>query len=106
VIVRRKIVGGVLAGVAAAGLMLAGSAPAAAHEGSVGKHWHCLWTGKDWVPIASGVSEHAPNEPALHKFHDEVHTGVPGSGGEPLIIRPVLTEGATSCENLPSPAVG
>jgi hypothetical protein len=98
VIVRRKIVGGVLAGVAAAGLMLAGSAPAGAHV--VGQHWHCLWTGKDWVPIASGLSEHAPNDPALHEFHSKVHTGVPGSGGEPLIIKAIPTADATSCEEL------
>ena len=104
-IVRRKIVGGVLAGVAAAGLMLAGSAPAAAHEG-LRQHWHCLWTPEGWVPIASGVSERAAEDDlALHKFHDEVHTGVPGSGGEPLIIRAIFSETET-CEDLLPPVVG
>jgi len=103
VTVRRKIVGATLAGVAAAGLMFAGSAPAAAHE--LPQHWHCLWTPEGWVPIASGLSDHAPNDPALHKFHEKVHTGVPGSGGEPLIIRAIFSETQT-CEDLEPPVVG
>jgi hypothetical protein len=100
--VRRKIVGGVLAGIAVSGLIFAGSAPAAAHE--VPQHWHCLWTPEGWVPIASGVSEQAPNDPALHQFHSEVHAGVPGSGGEPLLIK-AISETQT-CENQDPPATG
>jgi hypothetical protein len=100
---RRKIVGGVLAGIAVSGLMYAGSAPAAADE--VRQHWHCLWTPEGWVPIASGVSEQAPNDPALGEFHDRVHTGVPGSGGEPLIIRALFSETQT-CEDLAPPVTG
>jgi hypothetical protein len=101
----RKVVGGVLAGIAVSGLMFAGSAPAAAHEGKVLQHWHCLWTPEGWVPLAEGVSEQAPNEPALHQFHDQVHTGVPGSGGEPLIIRAIFSETQT-CEDLAPPVTG
>jgi hypothetical protein len=77
-IVRRKIIGGVLVAVGASGLMFATGAPAAAH---VAPHKHCLLTPDGWVPIAKGVSDKAPNL-ALEKFHVEVHTGVPGSGGE------------------------
>jgi len=77
VIVRRKIVGGVLAAVAASGLMFAGSAPAAADV--VAPHKHCLLTPNGWVLIAEGVTDEAPNL-ALVEFHYDVHTGVPGWG--------------------------
>lgn len=74
--VRRKIVGGVLAAVAASGLAFATGAPAAA---DVAPHQHCLLTPDGYVPIAGGVSNEAPNL-ALEQFHVEVHTGVPGYG--------------------------
>jgi hypothetical protein len=57
------------------------SAPAAA---DVPPHKHCLLTPAGWVLIAEGVSDHAPNDPALENFHTRVHLGVPG--GEPLTI--------------------
>jgi hypothetical protein len=64
----------VLAAVAAAGLAFATTAPAAA----VGDHSHCLLTPTGYVPIAQGVSLEAPHDPALHNFHDYVHSGQPG----------------------------
>src|SRR5215212_6424620 len=88
VTVRRKIVGGVLAAVAASGLVFAGSAPAAAH---VAPHQHCLLTPDGYVPIAGGVSNEAPNL-ALEKFHVEVHTGVPaGEDGRPGTADDIVT---------------
>jgi hypothetical protein len=97
-IVRRKIVGGLLAAVAASGLVFATGTPAAAH---VAPHKHCLLTPDGWVPIAEGVSESAPNL-ALEKFHVYVHTGVPGSGGEPLTIARIGVD--QDCSTLPVPS--
>jgi len=96
----RKIVSGLLAAVAASGLVFATSAPAAADE--VTPHRHCLWTPEGWQPIAWGVSEYAPNDPALVNFHYEVHFGVPGSGSEPLIIRAIF-QPEQECEDLLPP---
>jgi hypothetical protein len=86
-VIRRKIVGGVLAAVAASGLVFATAAPAAAH---VAPHRHCLYTPNGWVPIAGGVSDKAPNL-ALEKFHVHVHTsvgvgadGVPGTSDDTI----------------------
>ena len=75
-LIRRKLVGGVLAAVAASGLVFATGAPAAA---DVLPHKHCLLTPDGWVLIAEGVSDEAPNL-ALEEFHVKVHTGVPGWG--------------------------
>jgi hypothetical protein len=62
----RKIVGRfALAALAASGLMFATSVPAA---GDVAPHKHCLLTPDGWVLIAKGVSEEAPNDPALENF--------------------------------------
>ena len=97
-IVGRKIVGSALAAVAAAGLIFGTSAPAAA---DVPPHKHCLLTPEGWVLIAQGVSEEAPNDPALEQFHNEVHLGVPGSGGEPLTIRRINID--QDCSDLPLP---
>jgi hypothetical protein len=61
----RKIVGRfALAALAASGLMFATSVPAA---GDVAPHKHLL-TPDGWVLIAKGVSEEAPNDPALENF--------------------------------------
>jgi len=49
-----------------------------------------------------GVSEYAPNDPALVNFHYEVHFGVPGSGNEPLIIRAIF-QPDLECEDLLAP---
>jgi hypothetical protein len=38
-----------------------------------------------YVLIAEGLSEHAPNPPALDNFHEKVHRGKPGD--HLLIIR-------------------
>jgi hypothetical protein len=64
-----------LAAVTTAGLAFATSAPAAAQ---VTDHQHCLLTPDGWVRIATGVSEVAPEEPALENFHEHVHLGEPG----------------------------
>ena len=106
--VRRRIVGGVLAAVAASGLMFAGSAPAAADV--VTPHKHCLLTPDGYVLIAEGVTDEGPNL-ALEKFHVEVHTGVPGwgldaapkTGDEPLTIMRIDAD--EDCSSLPLPAV-
>jgi hypothetical protein len=101
-IVGSKIVGGVLAAVAASGLAFATSAPAAAHP--VTPHWHCLWTPDGWVAIAEGVSDYAPNDPALANFHDHVHRGEPGTGGtEQLIIQAIFSPDV-DCEDLAPPS--
>jgi hypothetical protein len=80
--------------------MFATSAPASA----VTDHQHCLLTPDGWVRIATGVSEVAPEEPALERFHDYVHRGEPGEqftivaipvGGE---CPPVPSEAAASEE--------
>jgi hypothetical protein len=92
-----KIVGSALAAVAAASLVFGASTPAAA----VLPHKHCLLTPEGWVLIAEGVSEEAPNDPALEAFHDRVHTGVPGSGGEPLTIARIDVD--QDCSQLPLP---
>jgi hypothetical protein len=42
---------------------------------------------KGWVPIAWGLSEHAPNHPALENFHDHVHRG---PGMEQLTIKAIF----------------
>jgi hypothetical protein len=61
---------------AAIGLTAALAAPALA----VPQHLHCLTLANgDIVPIAGGVTSHAPHDPAFHNFHGNVHTGVPGS---------------------------
>jgi hypothetical protein len=64
-----------LAAVTTVGLAFASSAPAAAQ---VTDHQHCLLTPDGWVRIATGVSEVAPEEPALENFHERVHLGEPG----------------------------
>jgi hypothetical protein len=97
-VIRRRIVGGVLAAVAASGLMFATSAPAAAHD-EVRQHWHCLWTPEGWVPIAWGLSDHAPNHPALVNFHEHVHRG---PGMEQLTIRAIFDKDDT-CDDLDPP---
>jgi hypothetical protein len=97
-VIRRRIVGGVLAAVAASGLMFATSAPAAAHD-EVRQHWHCLWTPEGWVPIAWGLSDHAPNHPALVNFHEHVHWG---PGMEQLTIRAIFDKDDT-CDDLDPP---
>jgi len=74
-IVGRKIVGGAVAALAAMGLF-ATTAPAAA-DVTLTPHMHCLETPSGWVLIAEGVSEYAPNDPALVNFHEEVHFGEP-----------------------------
>lgn len=99
--VGRKIVGSALAAVAAAGLVFGTSAPAAA---DVAPHKHCLLTPSGWVLLAEGVSEHAPNDPALENFHLRVHTGVPGGGGEPLTIVRISID--QDCSQLPLPLRG
>jgi hypothetical protein len=73
-----KIIGRfALGAVAAAGLVFATSVPAGA---DVPPHKHCLYIESldGYVLIAQGVSEKAPNEPALENFHEKVHTGEPG----------------------------
>jgi hypothetical protein len=97
-IVRRKLVGGVLAAVAASGLVFATGAPAAA---DVAPHKHCLLTPDGWVLVAEGVTDKAPNL-ALEKLHVYVHIGVPGSGGEPLRI--VRIDADQDCSGLPVPS--
>ena len=66
-----------MATVAAAGLMLATTASAVA---DVSPHKHCLYLDSldGYVLIAEGLSENAPNDPALENFHVKVHTGEPG----------------------------
>ena len=104
---RRKIVGGVLAVVAAPGLVFTGSAPAMA---DVAPHKHCLLTPDGWVLFAEGVTDEAPNL-ALEKLHVYVHTGLPGygedgvprSGDEPLMI--VRINAGQDCSSVPVPAV-
>lgn len=81
--VRRKIVGGVLAAVAASGLMFAASPLAAA----VTEHKHCVLTPTGWVLVAEGLTMYAPNDPALEQFHSDVHRGEPG---EQLDIRAIF----------------
>ena len=106
-IVRGKIVSGVLAAVAASGLMFAGSVPAAA---DVAPHKHCVLTPDGWVLIAEGVTDEAPNL-ALEKFHVEVHTGVPGWGLDAApntgdeILRIVRIDADKDCSSLLVPAV-
>jgi hypothetical protein len=105
-IVGRKILGSALAAVAATGLLLATSTSAAA---DVAPHRHCLLTPDGWVLIAEGVSNYAPNDPALENFHYEVHLGVPGAGdgdgpvadGGPLTI--VRINADQDCTYLPVP---
>jgi hypothetical protein len=70
------IVKSALAAAAAAGLIFATSGPAAADH--ISPHAHCLLTPDGYVPIASGLSENAPLDPALDQFHDHVHRGEPG----------------------------
>jgi hypothetical protein len=82
-IIGRKIVGSAVAAVAATGLVFATTAPAAA----VTPHMHCLETPSGWVLIAEGVSEYAPNDPALVNFHEEVHRGEPQ---DQLTIQPIF----------------
>lgn len=72
-----KIIGRfALAAVAAAGLVFATSAQA----GAVDSHKHCLYIESldGNVLIAEGLSEQAPNPPALDNFHKKVHRGEPG----------------------------
>jgi hypothetical protein len=84
-----------LATVAAAGLVFATSAPVGA---DVVPHKHCLYTSSGWVLIAEGVSEKAPNDPALENFHYKVHTGEPG---DHLVIRRINVD--DDCSELPVP---
>jgi len=95
--VGRKIVGSALAAVAAAGLVFGTSAPAVADV--VAPHKHCLLTPEGWVLIAEGVSDEAPNDPALVNFHDQVHR--PLGGGEPLTIVRINVD--QDCSHLPLP---
>jgi hypothetical protein len=91
-----KIIGRLLfAFVAAAGLVFATSASAGA---DVPPHKHCLYTPSGWVLIAEGVSEKAPNEPALENFHFTVHTGEPGHH---VVIRRIDVD--DDCSELPVP---
>jgi hypothetical protein len=72
-----------VATVAAAGLFVSMTGPAAA-DVSVSQHKHCLLTPNGWVLIAEGVSDEAylQDAPALDEFHAEVHRGTPtGTGG-------------------------
>ena len=93
----RKIVGRfALAALAASGLMFATSVPAAA---DVAPHKHCLLTPDGWVLIAKGVSEEAPNDPALKNFHYEVHLGEPG---QHVTIRRIDPD--QDCSILPVPS--
>jgi hypothetical protein len=63
--------------VAAIGLATALAAPALA----VPPHLHCLTLANgNVIPLAGGVTSHAPHDTAFHNFHIKVHTGVPGSG--------------------------
>ena len=103
-IIRRKIISGLLAAVAASGLVFATGTPAAA---DVAPHKHCLLTPNGWVLIAEGVSEEAPNL-ALEQFHVNVHTGVPGgvpgTDDEPLTIMRIGID--QDCCALPVPSAG
>jgi hypothetical protein len=93
----RNIVGRfALAAVAAASLVFAASAPAGA---DVVPHKHCLLTPSGWVLIAEGVSEEAPNDPALENFHYEVHIGEPGREH----VRIVRIDVDKDCSELPVP---
>lgn len=65
-----------LATVTAAGLTVTTIGTAAA---DVMDHQHCMLTPAGWVRIAMGVSEVAPEEPALENFHERVHLGEPGA---------------------------
>ncbi len=97
-IVGRKIVVSALAAVAAAGLVFGTTAPAAA---DVTPHKHCLLTPEGWVLIAEGVTDEAPNDPALESFHYKVHIGVPGSDSEPLRIVKINVD--QDCSQAPLP---
>jgi hypothetical protein len=92
-IVARKIAGGAVAAVAAAGLMFATSAPAEA----VTDHEHCLLTPDGYVVIAAGISE-VTTAPALEMFHEYVHTGEPG---EQLTIKRIAVGGECPAEDIP-----
>jgi hypothetical protein len=81
--------------VAPAGLVFVTSGSAAA---DVAPHKHCLYTPSGWVLIAEGVSEKAPNDPALENFHYKVHTGEPG---QHIVIRRIGV--AEDCSQLPVP---
>ena len=61
-------------------------------------HKHCLLTPSGWVLIAEGVSEEAPNDPALENFHYKVHTGEPGAQ---VVIRRIDVD--QDCSELPVP---
>jgi hypothetical protein len=70
-----KIIGRfALGAVAAAGLVFATSVPAGA---DVPPHKHCLYIESldRYVLIAEGLSEQAPNPPALDNLHEKVHRG-------------------------------
>jgi hypothetical protein len=84
-----------LAAAAAAGLVFGTSVPAGADH--VRPHKHCLLTPTGWVPIASGVSDYAPLDPALENFHVYVHTG---QAGEQVVIWRIV-EGQ-KCSDLPT----
>jgi len=86
----------VLAALATWGLVFATSASAAA---DVAPHKHCLLTPDGWVLIAKGVSEKAPNDPALENFHYEVHLGEPGKH---VTIRRI--DPNQDCSSLPVPS--
>jgi hypothetical protein len=94
-IVSRKIV---VSALAAAGLVFGTTAPAAA---DVPPHKHCLLTPDGWVLIAEGVSEKAPNDPALENFHTRVHLPLGVPGGEPLTIKRIDVD--QDCSQLPLP---
>ena len=84
-----------LAAVAAASLVFVTSASA---EADVAPHKHCLYTPSGWVLIAKGVSEEAPNDPALENFHYEVHIGEPGAQ---VVIKRIDVD--ADCSELPVP---
>jgi hypothetical protein len=89
---------GVVSALAAAGLVFGTTAPAAA---DVPPHKHCLLTPDGWVLIAEGVSEEAPNDPALENFHTRVHLPLGVPGGEPLTIVRINVD--QDCSHLPLP---
>ena len=58
-------------------LLLAGIGAAPASAGPA--HLHCMTNASgNTHAIAQGVTLHAPHEPALHNFHQHVHTGAFG----------------------------
>ena len=64
----------VLALVTAAALLIGAAGQALAHPDGPPKHLHCLTTEAGTVhSIARGVTLRAPDDPAFHNFHNNVH---------------------------------